>query len=264
MPSEGACTVEAQGLGKCYRLQRRSVRELVIRRGPPRHHWALRDVTLRAQQGEIVALLGPNGAGKSTLLQILAGTLAPTTGSARVHGRLAAVLELGSGFEPEFTGRENVFVSGAILGLGRREVARRMDDIVAFAEVGAFLDQPLRTFSAGMAMRLAFAVQALLPKDVLIVDEALAVGDEGFRRRCLDSLLAFRRQGGTTVVATHDLGLVRELCDRALLLAEVTLRAEGRPETVLSLYPRLIDERAAPRTPEPAGDVGPLPAGYST
>src|SRR5262249_44560626 len=149
-----------------------------------REFWALRDVSFEARRGEAIGVVGRNGSGKSTLLEIIAGVLRPTSGSVDVTGRVAALLELGSGFNPEFTGRENAIFTGAVLGIGRTEVERRFDDIAAFADIGQFMDQPVKHYSSGMFLRLAFAVHSILPKEVLLVDEALAVGDEAFQRKC--------------------------------------------------------------------------------
>src|SRR5574341_116121 len=180
--------ISVRGVSKMYRLYDRPEDRLKqslfwrFGRSYGREFWALRDVSFEVQQGEAVGIIGRNGSGKSTLLQIIAGTLQPTTGEVQIKGRVAALLELGSGFNSEYTGRENVFMNGAILGLGREEMEQRFDDIAAFADIGEFIDQPIKLYSSGMVMRLAFAVQAMVPKEVLIVDEALAVGDEAFQR----------------------------------------------------------------------------------
>lgn len=181
---------------------------------------ALRGVTLEVGPGEAVGIIGRNGSGKSTLLQIIAGVLRPTVGTVRVHGRVAALLELGSGFNPEFSGVENVVLNASILGLSPREIKDRMADIIAFADIGPFMDRPVKTYSSGMVMRLAFAVQTAVEPDLLIVDEALAVGDIFFVQKCYDRLHRFRARGGTLLFVSHDAGAVLELCDRALLLRD--------------------------------------------
>lgn len=205
-----------------------------------REFWALRNVSFAIQPGEAVGIIGRNGSGKSTLLQLIAGTLAPTSGEIEVNGRVAALLELGSGFNPEFTGRENVFMNGAILGLSRREVEQYFDDIVAFADIGDFIDQPVKTYSSGMAVRLAFAVQAFVPKDILIVDEALAVGDELFQRKCFAKIEEFKAQGGTLLFVSHASAAVIQLCTRSLLLHAGELLLSGPSKHVVNLYQKFL------------------------
>ena len=209
---------------------------------------ALSDVSISVKRGETVGIVGRNGAGKSTLLQIICGTLTPTSGSVVVNGRVAALLELGAGFNPEFTGRENVFLNAAILGLKEVEINERFDDIAAFADIGVFLDQPVKTYSSGMYMRLAFAVAINSNPDILIVDEALSVGDEAFQRRCFSRLLQLRDEGRTIFFVSHSAALVVELCDRAILIDRGELLLSGRPKMVVSKYHRLMyasDDRAA-------------------
>lgn len=205
-----------------------------------REFWALRGVSLEVRRGETLGIIGRNGSGKSTLLQIIAGTLRPTEGEVAVRGRVAALLELGSGFNPEFTGRENVYLNGGILGLQRREIEQRFDRIAAFAEIGDFMDLPVKTYSTGMVVRLAFAVQAQLSPDVLIVDEALAVGDEGFQRKCYAWLERFRDTGGTVLLVTHSLQQITQVCDRALLLEQGEAAAIGPPKAVGDVYQKLL------------------------
>lgn len=216
--------VDARGLGKMYRIHaepsERLKQMLLARFGRSygREFWALREVDFSVRRGETVGILGRNGSGKSTLLQLLAGTLAPTTGAVRVRGRVAALLELGSGFNPEFTGRENVHLNAAILGVGPDELARRFDEIAAFADVGEFLDQPTKLYSSGMLMRLAFAVATAVDPDVLLVDEALAVGDVFFRQKCYLRLEALRERGVAVILVSHAAHEVEQYCERALLL----------------------------------------------
>lgn len=183
-----------------------------------REFWALNEVSFDIRRGETVGIIGRNGAGKSTLLQIISGTLNPSAGTVETRGRIAALLELGAGFNPEFTGRENVFMNGSILGLSHEEVARRFDDIAAFADIGAFIDRPVKTYSSGMYVRLAFAVQACVDPDILIVDEALSVGDIGFQYKCFKRMEALREKGVTILMVTHSTGSILEYADRCIVL----------------------------------------------
>jgi len=193
----------------------------LVGRAPRQYHRefeALHDVSFAIRRGETVGIVGRNGAGKSTLLQIISGTLGPSSGEVETRGRIAALLELGAGFNPEFTGRENVFLNGAILGFSREEVARRFDEIAAFADIGDFIDQPVKTYSSGMYVRLAFAVQACVDPDILIVDEALAVGDIGFQYKCFKRMEALKKRGVTILMVTHATGSVLEYADRCIVL----------------------------------------------
>lgn len=212
-----------RAVSKCYHLYDRSADRLwqIFLRGRKqlyREFWALRDVSFEVEKGQSLGIVGANGAGKSTLLQILVGTVAPTTGEVAVRGRVAALLELGSGFNPEFTGRENVFMNAAVLGLSLEETRRRYDDIVAFADIGEFINQPIQTYSTGMVVRLAFAVAVHVDADILVVDEALAVGDAAFQAKCYRRIDALRERGVTIFLATHDTNAMAQYCDRGLLL----------------------------------------------
>ena len=209
-----------------------------------REFWALRDIDLTVGRGECVALIGRNGSGKSTLLQIICGTVEPTVGEVAVEGRVAALLELGSGFNPEFTGIENVYLNASLLGLSREEVERKMDDILAFADIGEFVHQPVKTYSSGMAVRLAFAVQAQIDPDVLIVDEALAVGDARFQAKCFARLKVLRECGTSILLVTHSTEQVVTHCDRAVLLDHGTKVEEGAPRQVVNRYLDLLYGRA--------------------
>ncbi len=214
-----------------------------LRGTPPQFYkefWALRHISFEVKKGEVVGIIGRNGAGKSTLLQIIAGTLAPTGGEVRVKGQTAALLELGSGFNPEFTGRENVYLNGSILGLSRAEVDDMFDDIAAFADIGQFIDQPVKLYSSGMRMRLVFAVQTFVPKAVLIVDEALAVGDPAFQRKCWAALEKFVSNGGTVLLVTHSAQTIVRLCERCLLLANGELLVDGFSKPVTDIYQRIM------------------------
>jgi lipopolysaccharide transport system ATP-binding protein len=213
-------------------------------RGKPRsfyrEFWALRNISFEINEGESVGIIGRNGSGKSTLLQIIAGTLAPTQGEVLTNGRIAALLELGSGFNPEFTGRENVYLNGAIWGLSRTEVDELYDDIVTFADIGQFIDQPVKLYSSGMVVRLAFAVQVFVPKQVLIVDEALSVGDEAFQRKCMATLEQFQDNGGTVLLVSHGLQTVVHHCQRCLLLHQGELLVSGPSKPVTDLYQKIM------------------------
>lgn len=202
--------------------------------------WALHELSFTISRGESVGIIGRNGSGKSTLLQIIAGTLAPTGGEVAVNGRVAALLELGSGFNPEFSGRENVFLNGSILGIDRSEMEERFDAIADFAEIGAFMEQPVKTYSSGMAVRLAFAVQAVVQKDILIVDEALAVGDEAFQRKCMRKLEEFRAEGGTVLLVSHGVEAIVRQCSRAIWLHQGQLMLDGPSKIATDVYQRFI------------------------
>lgn len=196
----------------------------------------LRDISFKVGRGETVAIIGRNGSGKSTLLQILCGTLDATSGECKVQGRVAALLELGAGFNPEFTGRENVYMSGQILGLTGEQLAERYDDIVRFADIGEYVDQPVKTYSSGMFMRLAFAVIAHVDADVLVIDEALAVGDAYFVQKCMRYLNSFKAKGGTLLFVSHDSTAVTALCDRAIWLEDGRIRLDADPKKVTEAY----------------------------
>jgi lipopolysaccharide transport system ATP-binding protein len=208
-----------------------------------REFWALRDIDLDVERGTTLGIIGPNGSGKSTLLQIIAGILRQTEGDCRVQGSVAALLELGAGFNPEFTGRENAFMNGAIMGLSQAEMEGRLDAILDFAEIGEFVDQPVKTYSSGMFVRLAFAVAIHLDPDVLLVDEALAVGDLIFQHRCVNRIRRLRAEGKTILFVTHDLQALTQFCDRAILLDGGRKLEDAGPEAVVHAYHSLIFER---------------------
>ncbi len=198
--------------------------------------WAVRDVNLDIAEGEVVGIIGRNGAGKSTLLKILSRITSPTVGEARIAGRIGSLLEVGTGFHPELTGRENVFVNGTVLGMSRREVARKFDEIIAFAGVEKFIDTPVKHYSSGMRMRLAFAVAAHLETDILVVDEVLAVGDAAFQRRCFDRMSDVARLGRTILVVSHQMESIETLCARAVWLEQGGIVADGEAGTVVRSY----------------------------
>jgi lipopolysaccharide transport system ATP-binding protein len=201
---------------------------------------ALDNISFEVKKGESVGIIGRNGSGKSTLLQIITGTLSPTSGQVRTHGRIAALLELGSGFNPEFTGRENVYLNGALLGLSREQIDARFDAIAAFADIGSHLDQPVKTYSSGMLVRLAFAVQVQVEPDILIVDEALAVGDALFQKRCFQQLEKLVSNGTSLLFVSHDQEIVRTITNRAILIHKGSVISSGASATVVRDYRKLL------------------------
>lgn len=233
--------ISVHGVSKCYHVyenQRARLRHALF---PSNTNglsevWALRDISFEVKRGESVAIIGRNGAGKSTLLEIITRTLTPTTGEVHVHGRLAALLELGSGFNPEYTGRENVVLNGLVLGLSRAEVERRFDDIASFADIGDVLDRPVKTYSSGMLVRLAFAVQVALEPEILIVDEALSVGDYFFQQKCFGRLRQMRDNGLTMLFVSHDMGTVRDTCERAVYLKQGVQAYQGEALEAIQRY----------------------------
>ncbi len=252
MSSDGI-RIHVEGLSKRYEMYAQPsdrLKQMIlprIRRGlrrPPRSYfrdfWALRDVTFDVRKGETIGIVGRNGSGKSTLLQMICGTLTPTLGSIRVDGRISALLELGAGFNPEFTGRENVLLSGLVYGISEEGIKEKFDEILDFAGIGEFIDQPVKTYSSGMYVRLAFAVAINVSPDLLVVDEALAVGDEAFQRKCLARIDAIRDSGATVLFVSHSAGTVVELCDRAILLDQGELLMEGTPKAVVTTYQKLL------------------------
>lgn len=204
--------------------------------------WALNDVSFEIKKGETVGIIGRNGSGKSTLLQLLCGTLTPTHGQVEINGRVAALLELGSGFNPEFTGRENVYMNAAVLGLSHAEVQERFDDIAAFADIGEFIEQPVKTYSSGMFVRLAFAVNILSNPDIMIVDEALAVGDMNFQAKCMTALTRIQERGATVLFVSHDVGALKSLCSRGIYLDHGQLKKIGTAADVAEQYMRVMRE----------------------
>ena len=196
--------------------------------------WALRDVSLELGRGRMVGIVGSNGSGKSTLLKVLGGILKPTAGQVAVRGRVSALIELGAGFHPEFTGRENVYINGVLLGLSRAEIRARFDEIVAFAGLEAFVDSPVKTYSSGMYMRLGFAIAVTVDPDVLLIDEVLAVGDEAFQHRCVGKIQEFKAAGKTIVLVSHDLGSIERLCDEVVWLDGGRLQAHGEAREIVS------------------------------
>ena len=238
--SDRAITIRVQDVSKCYQIYNKPQHRLwqSLARGRRRffrEFWALRDITFEVCQGETLGIIGRNGSGKSTLLEIITGTLTPSAGHVEIHGKVAAILELGAGFNPEFTGRENVYLNATVLGLSRAEIDARYDAIVAFSEIGEFIDQPIKTYSSGMVVRLAFAVIVHVDADILVIDEALAVGDARFTQKCMRFLRQFRERG-TIVFVSHDSGAVVNLCHRALWLEQGALKMAGGPKGVTEAY----------------------------
>lgn len=243
-----AGTVVLRHVSKKYPLYDRPSQKLVevlTFRRLRRHqeHWALRGIDLRIEAGTTLGIVGQNGSGKSTLLQLIAGILTQTDGICEVKGKVAALLELGAGFNPEFTGRENVYLNAAIQGLSKREVDERFDDILRFAEIGDFVERPVKTYSSGMFMRLAFAAAIHVEPDILLVDEALAVGDLIFQHRCINRIRRLREEGKTILFVTHDLQAITKFCDRAILLDHGKLLMDDTPDKVVTRYQELIFER---------------------
>jgi ABC-type polysaccharide/polyol phosphate transport system ATPase subunit len=240
--------LQVANVSKQYRTYTRPADRLKesLTRGRLRRHkefWALRDVSFELEKGVTVGIVGPNGCGKSTLLQIISGTLEPTHGDVWHEGRIAALLELGAGFDPEFTGVENVYMNASLLGLSRRATDVLFPQVERFAEIGQFLYQPVKTYSSGMYVRLAFAIAASVEPDILVVDEALAVGDAVFQHRCLRRLKDLQESGTTVLFVSHDLAAVRALCSRAILLSAGRIVSDGRPTDVLNDYQKIIMAR---------------------
>lgn len=242
-PPSSIPIIQLRAVSVCYRLPKEAVgsfKEYAIRflQNKVRYQdfWALREIDLEIHQGETFGIIGPNGAGKSTLLKVIARVLVPTKGHVRVQGKVAPLLELGAGFHPELTGRENIFLNGTLLGYKHREVSERMEQILEFAQVDGFVDSPLRTYSSGMVARLGFAVATAWEPEILILDETLAVGDEAFRAKCSGLLEEFQSKGTTTLLVTHDMGLAQSKCKRAALLYQGRIQHLGPIDEVVSFY----------------------------
>jgi lipopolysaccharide transport system ATP-binding protein len=242
--------IRVEGLGKRYAIGERdrylALRDVLTRafkaplrlwRRPPREQiWALKDVGFEVGQGEVVGIIGPNGAGKTTLLKLLSRITRPTEGFAEIRGRIGSLLEVGTGFHPELTGRENVFLSGAILGMSKEEIRHKFDEIVAFAEVEKFIDTPLKHYSSGMEMRLAFAVAAHLDPEIMLVDEVLAVGDAAFQKKCIGKMQDVSKSGRTIVFVSHQMNQIRRLCERVIWIDAGTIRNAGPTRLVIGAY----------------------------
>ena len=272
MSSEIAIHVD--NVSKCFEIYeqpRDRLKQFIVPRlqqlagkAPSRYYrefWALRDIGFTVAKGETVGIIGRNGSGKSTLLQIICGTLSATSGDVQVRGRVAALLELGSGFNPEFTGRENVYMNASVLGLSKEEIQDRLDDIISFADIGQFIDQPVKTYSSGMAVRLAFAVQSQIDPDVLIVDEALSVGDAKFQAKCFDRLKKLKDRGTSILLVTHSSEQIVTHCTRAVLLHDGAMVDIGEPRQVVNRYLDLLfgrERKAEPDGAESAKDAATL------
>lgn len=260
---EAALAIEAVHLGKAYRPNAtpaaRLRAALLGREIPGDSFWALRDVSLQVRKGESLGIIGNNGAGKSTLLQLLCGTVTPTTGSVRVDGRIAALLELGAGFNPDFSGRDNVLLNGPLLGLGRAQLVEQMDSIIEFSGIGHFIDQPVKTYSSGMFVRLAFALATSVEPDILVIDEALSVGDGGFARKSFDRILAMKERGTTILFCSHALYQVEAFCDRVLWLHEGNAMSVGPSHAVIRDYTLFLAGGSAAAS-EPAAPAAAAPA----
>src|ERR1700675_3311957 len=242
--------IQAEGLSKRYQRRARASSELLrealartlrapwtaFQRQKPETFWALKDLSLQVREGEVMGLIGRNGSGKTTLLKILSRITRPTEGWAEIHGRVGSLLEVGTGFHPELTGRENAFLSGAILGMSKREIARKFYEIVAFAELEKFIDTPVKHYSSGMYVRLAFAVAAHLEPEILLVDEVLAVGDIKFQRKCLGKMGDVARAGRTVILVSHQLNQIRRLCHRVVWVEGGSVQRDGVGQEVLSAY----------------------------
>ncbi len=265
----GPIAIRVSRLGKCYQVYdtpRDRLKQFVLPRlqrlagRRPRQYcrefWALRDISFEVRKGETVGIIGRNGSGKSTLLQLICGTLHPSCGEVEVQGRVAALLELGAGFNPEFTGRENIYMNGALLGLSRAQIDARFDSIRAFADIGEFIERPVKTYSSGMHVRLAFAVIAHADADILVIDEALAVGDAYFVQKCMRFLRGFMARG-TLLFCSHDSGAINNLCDRAILLHGGRLEMAGTPKETTEHYLAALHASRPEYGPAPAGAGGP-------
>ncbi|MDA0577046.1 MAG: ABC transporter ATP-binding protein [Verrucomicrobia bacterium] len=261
-----APAIRVEGVSKRFVLSGRGSRTLksaamdLVRfrgRGAAREFWALRDIAFEVSAGETLGIIGANGAGKSTLLSLLAGTRPPTTGRITTRGTISSLLELGAGFHPELTGRENVYLAGAVMGIPRRAMRERFDAIVAFAGIDQFIDQPVKHYSSGMYVRLGFAVAVEVNPDILLIDEVLAVGDIAFQRKCIEKMDEFRRRGKTMLIISHDLETIQSISDRILLLAGGRLTGLGKPETVVEQYRTTVraEQAAAMRRDWGSGEV---------
>ena len=262
--------ISVQNLGKRFKLFASPGRRFLeyLSMGKVMGHtdfWALNDITFEVPQGTTLGILGQNGSGKSTLLGILAGVLYPSAGSFEINGKVSAILELGSGFHPEFSGRDNIYMYGSIMGLSKPEIDARFDEIVQFSELGDFIDQPLRTYSSGMIVRLAFSVAVHVDADILIVDEALAVGDAIFQHRCFRKIREMQAEGKTILYVGHDTEAVRNLCTQALLLDGGRIIERGDPNYVVNKYYALIAEREQAYSDGNLSEHGEVPGeGYET
>lgn len=265
-------SITVQNLGKAYKVYPSRfdrLREWLTPFSKPRHalKWVLQDISFTVDPGQAVGIVGVNGAGKSTLLKMLTGTTQPTTGSVQIKGTVAALLELGIGFHPEFTGRQNAVMAGQLLGLNTEEVQRLMPEIEAFADIGDYIDQPLRVYSSGMQMRLAFSVATARRPDILIVDEALSVGDANFQHKSFERIRQFRKDGTTLLIVSHDRQAILSICDRAILLSNGSVQADDTPPVVMGIYNAHVINNAnnsPPIEPTWSSKLSPFGNGYAS
>ncbi len=272
--SSSSPAIQVTGLSKKYRLfnsRHERLLELLhpFRRTTHRAHWALADINLTIRRGTMMGILGRNGSGKSTLLQIICGVLRPTSGTCEVNGRVAALLELGAGFNPDLTGRENVITNALIMGLDRAEIEHRLAEVIEFADIGEYFDQPVRTYSSGMFMRVAFAAAIHVDPDILVIDEAMAVGDVKFQEKCFRRIRTFKEMGKTILLVTHDMSSVTYFCDEAVLLHDGHLIEVGEPRRIAEVYSELLTTGKLPAppdltTPAIAAEAPPPDAGLTT
>lgn len=244
-----ALAIHASQLGKCYHLYahpRDRLKQFLWRgrRHYYRELWALRNIDLAITAGEVIGIMGRNGSGKSTLLQLICGTLTPSCGEVAINGRLAALLELGAGFNPEFTGRENIWLNAAIMGLSQEEIGARLESMIEFSGIGDFIDQPVKTYSSGMYVRLAFSVAINVDPDILVIDEALSVGDGAFARKSFERIMQLRDMGKTILFCSHSLFQIESICNRALWIERGQLMAEGETQSVTAAYQMFLDKQA--------------------
>lgn len=245
----------ATGLAKAYRRYEKpidSLKELVFRRQCHEEFWALKDISFRCEKGEVLGIVGDNGAGKSSLLKLLAGTMQPTQGQLITNGRVSAILELGSGFHPDFSGLENIHLGCAMLGLNAAQIATKVDDIIDFSELADFINQPVKSYSSGMFVRLAFSVVTAVDPDILVVDEALSVGDQHFQKKSRDRMMAFKDQGKALVFCSHSLYHIKELCKRAIWLDKGMIRVQGQSDEVIDQYTDYIRMKSCLSVASPA------------
>src|SRR5215216_1742714 len=255
--------LQLKKVSKKYRIRRELdgnaslLRKLLSIRKRREDFWALKDISFDVQRAEALGIIGHNGAGKSTILKLLSRITTPTNGEIMINGRLSALIEVGSGFHPELTGRENIYLNGSILGMRRREIAAKLESIVEFAGVRQFIDTPVKRYSSGMYVRLGFSIAAHLDPDILLLDEVLAVGDAAFQQKCIQRITELKKSGTTIVFISHDLRAVQKLCDRVILLKKGQIEADGGPEETIALYQSSSQQLASAA----AGSLGQQPSG---
>jgi lipopolysaccharide transport system ATP-binding protein len=239
--------IEVNNLSKVFRLYhnpKNRLKEIILRKPYSRDFIALKNISFTVHEGETLGIIGENGAGKSTILKILAGILLPTNGQVSIDGHITGLLELGTGFNPELTGLKNIYMNGLLLGMSREEIDRKLNNIIDFTELGSFIDEPIKTYSSGMLMRLAFSISMHAEPKAFVVDEALSVGDAYFQQKCMNRIQKFRGNGGSIVFVSHDMNAVKVLCDRALLLKNGEIVEEGDPDTVINTYNFLLAKKS--------------------